>query len=209
MDINVNSSFNNDVIGYIDKNKLSGSLLEHEIRDILTKNLSDIYYKILSNVVIYDLSNDKMTEIDLILLTISGIYIIECKNWSGTIYGNPSDSRWTQFFNKNVATNKYFNPIMQNENHIKFLIKYLNIEKEKFKSYIVFPEKTNIKYLSATRINNNSIKIIKSPDLVDEIIKDLRSDEISLSHEEIEKIYIRIKNFDIDEIKKYAESIKE
>ena len=211
MDINMIdlSNNNDDVIGYIDKNKVKGSILENNIKDILIDKLSDIYMKILSNVVIYDLSTDEMTEIDLLLLTTSGIYTIECKNWSGTIYGTVDDNTWTQFFNKDERTNKYYNPIKQNVHHIDFLMKYLNIEKNRFRSYIVFPDKTNIKYLEAVNSNNNYIKILKINNLIDEILNDLRNDEILLSHEEIEKIYIKVKNFDIEEIKKYVETIKE
>lgn len=177
-----------------------GLIFENTIKGVLLNNFSDIYIKILNNVVIYDLTNDRLTEIDLLLLTTSGIYVIESKNWNGIIYGNPFERIWKQFFNKKIKLKNYYNPIIQNNEHINFLIRYLNIEKNKFKSYIVFPNKTNIKYLNATNINNPYIKVLKIEDLISEITKDLKNDEILLSHEEIDKIYIKLKDFDVNQV---------
>lgn len=177
-----------------------GLIFENTIKEELLNNFSDIYIKILNNVVIYDLTNNRITEIDLLLLTTSGIYVIESKNWDGIIYGNPFERIWKQFFNKKVKSKNYYNPIIQNNEHINFLIKYLGIEKNKFKSYIVFPNKTNIKYLKAASINNPYIKVLKIENLISEIIKDLKNDEILLSHEEIDKIYIKLKDFDVNQV---------
>ena len=87
----------NNYIGSINQMEFKGLLFEHNIKEILTKKLSNIYFKILTNVVIYDFSNDRITEIDLILITTSGIYVIEGKNWTGIIYGKITDRYWTKF----------------------------------------------------------------------------------------------------------------
>ncbi len=61
------------------------------------------------------------TQIDHIVVSIHGIFVIETKNYKGWIYGNSNNEYWTQ----NIYGNKYslYNPLLQNKNHIKFLIK--------------------------------------------------------------------------------------
>lgn len=69
------------------------------------------------------------TQIDHIVVSVYGIFIIETKNYKGWIYGNANKSHWTQ----NIWGNKYplYNPIFQNKNHISFLLRKFNILREK------------------------------------------------------------------------------
>lgn len=60
----------------------------------------------------------KTTEIDLLLIHETGLYVFEIKNYKGTIYGNGNDNIWTQYF-RTVKNNVFKNPILQNEYHIK------------------------------------------------------------------------------------------
>lgn len=77
----------------------------------------------------------KTTEIDLILIHETGLYIFEVKHYKGTIYGNSSDNIWTQYF-RTVKNNTFKNPMLQNEYHIKAIKKlFPNIP---VKSIIVF-----------------------------------------------------------------------
>ena len=62
----------------------------------------------------------KTTEIDLLLIHETGLYVFEVKHYKGTIYGNDLDSKWTQYFR--TAPNQTFqNPIRQNAYHIDAL----------------------------------------------------------------------------------------
>lgn len=60
------------------------------------------------------------TQIDHIVVSIHGIFVIETKNYKGWIYGNSNNEYWTQ----NIYGNKYslYNPLLQNKNHIKSLL---------------------------------------------------------------------------------------
>ena len=60
----------------------------------------------------------KTTEIDLILIHETCIYVFEIKNYKGTIYGNGNGEIWTQYF-RTAPNNVFRNPILQNEYHIK------------------------------------------------------------------------------------------
>ncbi|MBQ2909874.1 MAG: NERD domain-containing protein [Bacilli bacterium] len=86
----------------------------------LYKHLSGMG-KILMNINI-PIENNKTTEIDLLLIHETGIYVFETKHYKGTIYGRDTDAFWTQFFR--TTKNAHFkNPILQNRYHINALRK--------------------------------------------------------------------------------------
>ena len=59
------------------------------------------------------------TQIDHIVVSQYGIFVIETKNLSGWIYGDQYNKYWTQKFFK--KTYRFYNPIHQNYGHIKTL----------------------------------------------------------------------------------------
>lgn len=64
----------------------------------------------------------KTTEIDLLLIHETGLYVFEMKHYKGTIYGKASDQKWTQYF-RTAPNSHFYNPILQNQYHIKALQK--------------------------------------------------------------------------------------
>ncbi|SHI07229.1 nuclease-related domain-containing protein, partial [Clostridium grantii] len=84
------------------------------------------------------------TEVDLIMLSETGIYVFESKNYSGWIFGDEKNKNWTQSL-QNKQKNKFYNPIWQNKGHISALKDTLGINKEDFyKSYIIFSERCTL-----------------------------------------------------------------
>lgn len=67
---------------------------------------------------------DKTTEIDLIVIAPEGVVIIENKHYSGTIKGKADERYWVQD-KQGSRRRKFYNPIMQNQGHIKCLIHHL------------------------------------------------------------------------------------
>lgn len=64
----------------------------------------------------------RTTEIDLLLIHETGLYVFEMKHYKGTIYGKTSDQTWTQYF-RTVPNSHFYNPVLQNLYHIKALQK--------------------------------------------------------------------------------------
>ena len=64
------------------------------------------------------------TQIDHVVISRFGVFVIETKNYRGFIYGGENAEKWTQ----NIWGNKYSmpNPIRQNNIHIKALRYHLN-----------------------------------------------------------------------------------
>lgn len=64
----------------------------------------------------------KTTEIDLLMIHETGIYVFEIKHYKGTIYGKDSEPTWTQYF-RTVKNNTFKNPLLQNQYHIAAISK--------------------------------------------------------------------------------------
>lgn len=74
-------------------------------------------YRVLNNVTIPTPKGS--SQIDHLVVSIYGIFVIETKNYSGWIYGGEHAEYWTQ----NIYGNKYqlYNPILQNAGHVRAL----------------------------------------------------------------------------------------
>lgn len=77
--------------------------------------------KILMNVQV-PTGDGRTTEIDLLLIHETGLYVFEMKHYKGTIYGKTSDQKWTQYF-RTSPNSHFYNPVLQNQYHIKALQK--------------------------------------------------------------------------------------
>lgn len=79
------------------------------------------------------LSNSKTSQIDHVVVSRYGIFVIETKNYKGLIDINENTGYWTQSFSRNSY--EFYSPIKQNNGHIssmKYLLKnkdypYFNI----------------------------------------------------------------------------------
>ena len=95
--------------------------------------------------------NGKPTEIDLVFIHETGIYVIESKNYSAWIYGNGDHKDWTQVF-PNGKKYPFYNPIKQNETHIRALQHVLrNISTKAYTNLVVFSERCELKKIHYTQ----------------------------------------------------------
>lgn len=63
-------------------------------------------------------ANGIYTQIDIIVATKVGIISFEIKDYSGWIFGDFEQKYWTQTLAYGNEKHRFYNPIMQNENHI-------------------------------------------------------------------------------------------
>ena len=68
---------------------------------------------------------EQTVQIDHIVVNQNGIFVIETKNYSGTIYGDDEQREWTQILGYGNVVNKFYSPVKQNASHIYHLRSFL------------------------------------------------------------------------------------
>lgn len=121
---------------------IKGEIGEVQVNQALsTLNVQD--YHLLSNVIIKK-SDGSSSQIDHLIVSKYGVFVIETKNYSGVIIGREHDYKWQHIFNK-FTKYKFLNPIIQNKGHIEALKQILpGYADNIYHSIIVFTGKANI-----------------------------------------------------------------
>jgi restriction system protein len=76
------------------------------------------------------------TQIDHILLTSKGLFVIETKNMKGWIFGSANQKRWTQQIYRHKSS--FQNPLHQNYKHTQTLRALLDLDSSVVHSIVVF-----------------------------------------------------------------------
>lgn len=113
---------------------------EERVTRILEK-LPNTQYRLINNLMLN--TPYGTTQIDHIVISLYGIFVIETKNYTGWIIGNQYAEYWTQ----NLYGKKYQfnNPLKQNYGHIISLTQKLNIPQNVFISIIAFSNQAELK----------------------------------------------------------------
>ena len=92
--------------------------------------------------------DNEITQIDTIIFSVRGIFVIETKNYTGWIFGGYRQEQWRQvIYNR---TYYFMNPLRQNYKHTKAVQQLLKIPKQFIFSIVVFISKSKLPY----RIDN-------------------------------------------------------
>lgn len=152
-------------------------------------------HKLLTNLYIPK-KDGNTTEIDLVMISESGIFVFESKNFSGWIFGNERSKKWTQTF-PNKKKFQFFNPIWQNNTHINALKNLMKLDNDNlYKSYIIFSERCTLKKIT---VQSKNVKVIKRNRLVCNIKSDVEDSPKRLSQVQIESIYKVLREYTLTE----------
>lgn len=168
------------------------NLGEEEVKKVLSKISG---YKLLNDIMIR--KENGTSQIDHILVGKKGVFIIETKDYSGTIKGEEYSKYWTQTINK--RKNHFYNPIRQNYGHLKSVEKLIK-EKDIYISLIVFTNKSKLKGLK-TETPVIQVKKLKR------FIRKYKSD-IKLSNDQIEDIYKSLKRGNVQSSRARRKHVK-
>lgn len=80
--------------------------------------------------------NNGTTQVDHVILSKYGVFVVETKHLTGWIFGSPEQARWTQKIYK--QTYRFQNPLRQNFKHTKAVSALLRLPDEVVHSVIVF-----------------------------------------------------------------------
>lgn len=163
-------------------------------------------FKILRNVYL-KFDDGNTTEIDIIIISEYGIFVIENKHYRGWIFGSFKQEQWTDSYPNGVKI-RFYNPLKQNYTHIRTLKKYID---EKYHnmiySYIVFSGECELKKVP---YNSEFIKIIKVNEVFNTLNENIKNKV--LTYDEIELLYNKLNEFSNvsdEEKNKHIEKIKE
>ena len=133
--------------------------------------------------------------------------MIESKNYSGWIFGNENQYKWTMML-PNKETYSFYNPIKQNQTHMKWLKNYIGADIPLF-SLIVFSERCELKKVT---VENQDIQVINR-DRTYATVRDIwNKKEDILSNEEVKVVYQKLKkltNVTKEEKEIHIQDIKE
>ncbi|WP_050926576.1 nuclease-related domain-containing protein [Vibrio harveyi] len=112
---------------------LKGVFGEFLVNRLLSK-LPESDYTLIKDITLP--TNDGTTQVDHIVVSRYGIFVVETKNMKGWIFGSARQKQWTQKIYRHSS--KFQNPLHQNYKHIKALETLLGCSEEHLHSVIVF-----------------------------------------------------------------------
>jgi hypothetical protein len=124
---------------------LKGRLGEKVVADTLAQLPEG--YRIINDLIVR--TDWGTTQIDHVVISPHGIFVIETKAYGGWIYGSETDAYWTQVIHRRKKT--FYNPLRQNYGHVQALkailagskdIGYKNID---YYSIVVFTREGELK----------------------------------------------------------------
>lgn len=145
------------------------------------------YGHILTN--LYLPTKNGTTEVDLVFVHATGVYVFESKNYGGWIFGNENHKDWTQVL-QNKQKFKFYNPIWQNKGHIEAIKEATDLIDEAFSSYIVFSERCTLKKIEK---HSPEVKVLKRENLQKVLKEEIKSTKAKFKIEEVELIALLLK----------------
>ena len=113
---------------------VKGARGERRIKSVLARKLPSSEYNIFNDITLP--SSYGPTQIDHIVVSRYGVFVIETKNYTGWIFGDAKSRQWTQVvFNEK---NRFMNPLRQNYKHTKAVESFFSLGPKYVHSVVVF-----------------------------------------------------------------------
>lgn len=138
--------------------ELKGDIGEYQVNQTLIKTFRQSKYYLFSNVILA--IDDDRTQIDHVLISPYGIFVIETKNYKGWIFGGETQKVWTHVIYNSKYT--FQNPLHQNYKHIKFVENKLSVRSDYLVSIVVFAGNSQFK----TEMPENVVQLKHLPDVI-------------------------------------------
>ena len=120
-----------------------------KINSILLQQLPVNEYHIINNLILR-LPDGSTTQIDHVIVSAYGIFVIETKNYKGKIYGTERAGQWTQYLGQ--KSYPFMNPLHQNYKHVMALRQMTGLEKDCFISIVAFSDEAKLKIHTTSHV---------------------------------------------------------
>lgn len=121
-------------------NQFLGKAGEHWASQELSK-LPSAEYRVLNDLVLND--SHGLHQIDHVVVSPYGIYVVETKNYTGSVIGDAKYANWLLYVGGQKR--KFHSPLRQNYGHIKCLQELLGLDESMFVSIVCFANRTKVK----------------------------------------------------------------
>lgn len=119
---------------YLRLPSVKGRAGEARVNNSLRRHLDESDYVILNDLTLpYEKGT---TQIDHIILSRFGVFVVETKNMSGWIFGSERQARWTQTLPKHKS--QFQNPLRQNYLHVKVIQELLDLDQKQIFNVVAF-----------------------------------------------------------------------
>ncbi len=113
---------------------VKGARGERSVNSVLARKLPAEEYTVFHDVTLP--SSHGPTQIDHIVVSRYGIFVIETKNYTGWIFGDAKSKQWTQVVFR--EKNQFMNPLRQNYKHTKATESFFSLGSKYIHSVVVF-----------------------------------------------------------------------
>lgn len=192
--------------------KQKGVRGEQELAAILRRVRG--YHKTLTNVYIPK-EYGGSTEIDVIFLHASGIYVFESKNFRGVVTGDTTEAKWRQGFLDSDRYFMFYNPIWQNAGHIRALKKVLNKwDDGYYLSFVVFGNNCRIRGIRMDE-DDPGVYLLHRKRVLSAVKQIIKEDEPIFTNRDIDAMYKTLEKYTNVPTKikqkhvKYVESVRQ
>lgn len=96
------------------------------------------------------------TQLDHVVVSPFGIFVIETKNYRGWIFGSEKQAQWTQQIYR--QKNRFQNPIHQNDLHVRALIEQLELPRDAFVPVVFFIGESEFKTPMPANVLNKGLR---------------------------------------------------
>ncbi|WP_078544826.1 NERD domain-containing protein [Litchfieldia alkalitelluris] len=162
---------------------VKGFIGEKSVSYLLSK-LDKNTYTVKNDIILHK-KGGKTTQIDHVVISRYGIFVIETKNYKGWIFGSEKSSEWTQtIYNRK---HKFYNPLYQNYSHIKGLQNFLDLEDDiLYHSIVAFSPRATLKNID---IKSERVNVVYTTKLLEVI---LQYKKPILTDEQVRRITTRL-----------------
>jgi hypothetical protein len=177
--------------------QIKGRIGESRVRKVLS-HLNSHSYTVFNNVLLK--VNDQTSQIDHVVISEYGVFVLETKNYSGWIAGKEFDKSWTRISRGQIKS-KMINPVRQNWGHVQTLKEiFSEFPQVNYISIVVFNEGVKLNVTSKSDVIHiqHLLKVMEQHSTEKNIDEELKNNLIST-----------LKNQNINSAKAQAEHVRQ
>lgn len=131
------------LVRFLRSPKVKGRIGEAVVAVGALGKLDPVVYRVFNDIVLPRPDGKGTTQIDHVVVSPFGIFVIETKNYAGWIFGDETSRYWTQVIHGKKS--RFQNPLHQNALHVRALANAAGLSKDCFRNLVYFVGEATLK----------------------------------------------------------------